>query len=123
MYEARKTLQKTYNGGAFGTAAGALVVVIVWLLDEFGNVQMPPVVIAALTTLVTLAITLAAFWLTPLLPGEIQRVPDEIDDLPPFDGVLERSAQGRSDRPALSVPGATRTETRQLPSTTTRSSR
>ena len=58
-----------------GGAAGALVLIIVWLLGTYGHVEVPANVASGLTLL----FTLVASYLVPLLPGEIQRFEQYLD--------------------------------------------
>ena len=48
-------------------AAGAFVLIFVWVLDDYFGVQLPPEVAAALTTLLSFA---AGYWTKPK-PGEV----------------------------------------------------
>ena len=49
-------------------AAGAFVLIVVWALDDYADVQIPPEVAAALTTL----LSFAAGYLTKPKPGEVK---------------------------------------------------
>ena len=51
-----------------GGAAGAFVLLLVWALDDYAGVTMPPEVAAALTTLLSFA---AGYWTKPK-PGEVK---------------------------------------------------
>lgn len=48
--------------------AGAIVVILTWLLDAYAGVTLPDQVQSALTLL----ISLAAAYFTPLQPGEVE---------------------------------------------------
>ncbi len=50
-----------------GALAGALVVIVTWLLDAYAGVSMPPQVQDALIVLISALIA----YLTPIQPGEI----------------------------------------------------
>jgi len=76
MYEPTRTLTKVYASGA----AGAVVTILMWVLKQYAGIEMPQDVAAALTVLI---MTIAA-WVTPLLPGEVRRIPIEP---PPVDVV------------------------------------
>lgn len=53
---------------AAGGAAGALSVILLWMLSEFGGIQVPGDVAAAFTLL----LSTAAAYLMPLVPGELE---------------------------------------------------
>lgn len=54
-----------------GFVAGAAITILVFLLKRYGNLDLPPDVIAALTFLLTCAVA----YVVPLMPGEIEPVP------------------------------------------------
>lgn len=56
-----------------GFVAGAAVTILVFVLKRYGNIELPPDVIAALTFLLTCAVA----YVVPILPGELAVLPDD----------------------------------------------
>ena len=73
-YRPAKTLTKVLTAGV----AGAIVTVLVWVSKTYLHVEMPADVVTALTTILMVIVA----YLTPLLPGEIEIVPDAIVSIP-----------------------------------------
>lgn len=69
MYRPTRTLSKTYAGGLAASAS----IIVIWLLNRYLNADVPTEVATAITSL----FTIGAFWLMPLLPGEIEEIPTQ----------------------------------------------
>jgi multisubunit Na+/H+ antiporter MnhB subunit len=67
-------LNKVQSGGVAGGVAGAITTILIWLLTTYGHVELPDYVAAAVGILISLLVTIATAYLTPLLPGEIEPV-------------------------------------------------
>lgn len=84
-YEPTRRLSKvtagTTVGGTSATLGGALVMIVVWLLETYAGAEIPAPIVAAITTVVASALGTAAYYLasyfTPLQPGEIRAVTHE----------------------------------------------
>lgn len=64
---------KILNKVQTSAASGAIAAIVIWLLTEYGQVDMPEYIAAAITTII---MSLVAY-ITPLLPTEIRVVHPE----------------------------------------------